>query len=104
MEKITYQYNQREYQWTDVNDAASIPALKNLGFTVRIKPEPFDPETWPKNNYGAFICTKEKPMPRPAPKGRWEHGDAKETDHDSDYYIEYKCQCCGHLFKCEMPD
>ena len=36
--------------------------------------------------------------------GNWEHDNVHETDYDSDYYIEYKCDNCGHVWKTEMPD
>jgi hypothetical protein len=58
---------------------------------------------WPKNERGHFICTKQRPMPKGA-GGRWEHDIVKETDADSDYYIEWKCQSCGHVWRTEMPD
>jgi len=52
-------------------------------------------------------CTKENPMPMPyirEPDTRWEHDDVHETDADSEYYIEYKCNSCGHVWRTEMPD
>lgn len=62
-------------------------------------------DNWPKNKHGHFICNKEKPMPKEIPPhSRWEHDDVHETDADSDYYIEYKCHSCGHVWKSEMPD
>jgi len=38
------------------------------------------------------------------PDTRWEHDDVHETDADSEYYIEYKCNSCGHVWRTEMPD
>lgn len=66
----------------------------------------FDPFVfWPENSSGAFICTKEKPMPPEMKKlGRWEHDDVRETGYDGDYSIEYKCHSCGHIWRVEMPD
>lgn len=62
-------------------------------------------DNWPKNNHGARICTKQAPMPLEFNKtGRWEHDDVHETDYDGDYYIEYKCHSCGHVFRQEIPD
>ena len=62
-------------------------------------------DNWPKNKHGDFICNKEQPMPKEIPhKSRWEHDDVHETDADSDYYIEYKCHSCGHVWRSEMPD
>lgn len=71
--------------------------------------ETFDPYLWPRNERGDFICSAKQPMPNSALdlhiKGRrWEHDDVRETDYDSDYYIEYKCHSCGHKWKSEMPD
>jgi len=53
------------------------------------------------------ICTKEKPFDPQNPTDKllqWQHPDARETDYDSDYTLEYKCPNCGHVFRCEMPD
>lgn len=51
-------------------------------------------------------CTKENPMPSAARKQNefWRHNDAKETEADSEYYIEYKCPHCHLVFRQEMPD
>ena len=48
-------------------------------------------------------CTAENPMPV-GDRGWWIHWDSKETDYDSELYIEYKCTHCGHVFRTEMPD
>lgn len=64
-----------------------------------------DLEKHPKNTRGHFICSKENPMPlEHKNRGRWEHADVSETDYDGDWYIEYKCNNCGHIFRSEMPD
>lgn len=36
--------------------------------------------------------------------GYWQHPDARETDYDGDYYIEYRCPNCGLVFRTVMPD
>lgn len=61
---------------------------------------------WPQNKNGRFICSKEKPMPLHLAKGNggWEHDDVHETDADSEWYIEYKCHSCGHVWISEMPE
>lgn len=42
-------------------------------------------ENWPKNEYGHFKCTKEKPIPLELKReGRWEHDDVNETDYDGE--------------------
>lgn len=62
-------------------------------------------KNWPKNPRGDNICSRGKPMPIELEKeGRWEHDDVHETDYNGDYYIEYKCNSCGHVWKSEMPD
>lgn len=62
-------------------------------------------KNWPKNQHGHFICTKDKPMPEDFPKGsRWEHDDVHETDTDNEWYIEYRCHSCLHVWKSEMPE
>ena len=65
-------------------------------------------ELYPKQERGNRACTWQRPMDLLLVdlKGRWSHPDeaVKETDYDSDYYIEYKCHCCGHKWKSEMPD
>lgn len=51
-------------------------------------------------------CTKENPMPKGLENiSRWQHPEdmVHETDYDSDYYIEYKCDLCGYKWKSEMP-
>lgn len=48
-------------------------------------------------------CTKKNPMPA-GDAGYWKHVDARETDYDGDYSIEYKCPHCGKVFRVEMPD
>ncbi len=63
-------------------------------------------ETHP-NIKGHRECTRNNPMPLSAARmGRWQHPEnaVHETDYDSDYYIEYKCDVCGYKWKSEMPD
>lgn len=63
-------------------------------------------ETHP-NEKGHRECTWKNPMPLSAKGiGRWQHPEdaVHETDYDGDYYIEYKCDACGHTWKSEMPD
>lgn len=52
---------------------------------------------------GRQVCTKEAPY-RNCGHDHWHHPDARETDADSDYYIEYRCPNCGLVFRTEMPD
>ena len=62
---------------------------------------------YPKLLNGARECTKNKPMNLLlANEGRWVHPEdmVHETEYESDYSIEYKCHCCGHVFRCEMPE
>lgn len=59
----------------------------------------------PKNKYSHFICSKSHPMPIELKDvNKWEHEDVSETDYDGDYYIEYKCKNCNHIFREEMPE
>jgi DNA-directed RNA polymerase subunit M/transcription elongation factor TFIIS len=62
--------------------------------------------TNPLSETGRYICSKEHPMPekRDSVGQRWLHVDARETAADSDYYIEYRCPNCGHIWRSEMPD
>jgi hypothetical protein len=53
---------------------------------------------------GRLICTKGTPFYQAGEHARWHHPDARETDADSDYYIEYRCPNCGIVFRTEMPD
>lgn len=73
---------------------------------VEKKSDPVDLAAWPKNQNGILICNKEMPMPLHLAKGNggWEHDDVHETDADSDSYIEYRCNSCGHVWRTEMPD
>jgi hypothetical protein len=56
---------------------------------------------------GKRMCTWQRPMPQYISHiGKWKHPEdaVHETDYDSDYYIEYKCDACGHTWKSEIPD
>lgn len=55
-------------------------------------------------HYRHIACTAGRPMPADARKGDWHHPDARETDYDGDYSIEYKCPHCNLIFRTEMPD
>lgn len=61
-------------------------------------------DDWPRDPVnGRFLCAPTHPMPKNA-SGRWSHTTVGETDHDSDYSIEYKCKDCGLAWREEMPD
>jgi hypothetical protein len=68
----------------------------------------FDPEieAYPKDAYGRRVCSADLPMKKEFAKGQgpWIHNEYGETDADSDYYIEYQCKNCGHIWRSEMPD
>lgn len=53
-----------------------------------------------------IICTKENPWRKEdhVPGTRVAHPDARETDLDSEYRIEYRCPHCGLVFSETMPD
>jgi DNA-directed RNA polymerase subunit M/transcription elongation factor TFIIS len=48
-------------------------------------------------------CTKDKPWDH-KPGVRVRHVDAHETDKDMDYFAEYRCPNCGHVWKEELPE
>lgn len=83
-------------------DAGQYINLTDITLIARVK---YRYNKWPKNEYGMFICNKQKPMPQTLLKaGYWEHDDVHETETDSEYYIEYICHSCGHVWRTEMPD
>lgn len=75
----------------------------NLGEKAKVF---HDMKTWPRDARGRLLCDFSHPMPehRDQIGQQWVHLQAAETDHDSDYSIEYKCKACGHKWSVEMPD
>lgn len=62
----------------------------------------------PESRYSHRECTWEKPMNLLLKNGhgKWQHPEnaVHETDWDSDYSIQYKCDACGHKWETEMPE
>jgi len=67
-----------------------------------------DMADWPKEN-NRFLCTPEKPMPKPAPKGCWTHMSAETVDSEygglshGDYDIN-QCTACGTRWRETLPN
>lgn len=63
-----------------------------------------DLKDWPKDPAnGAYLCTKERPMPDKA-LGRWAHTGAHTIDSSSDYSESYACKDCGKHWQVELPE